>query len=294
MDNVNEIIRQNLFIVLGGHKCGTTSLHQYLGQHPEILMPKFKGEDILKKPKINIENYYNQYINIGNKKFPGEVSSAYLYSEKACRNIKQYFPEVKLIVVLRNPFERAFSNFNDILETHPLKQRCQFEDICKNPRDFLDEGVVYLGLYYFPVKMFLEEFKREQICVLLFDDFVKNKQKFYRSLFEFVGVDSSFIPDTSVILRKGGKTGIKNKVIKKLLLDQNSFVRSVITSIIKPFTTPDQRRLLFLKTKNIFLKRKSSSSFPHELKQNLINFYREDILKTQDLLDLNLSHWLKI
>ncbi len=292
MNTVNKLVQENLFIVLGGHKCGTTSLHQYLGQHPEIIMPQFKGEDILKKPNLSLEQYYNQYVNIGNKTFLGEVSSAYLYSKKACQNIKQYFPEAKLIAILRNPFERAFSNFNDLAEDHPLKQRCSFEEICKNPSDFLDEGVVNLGLYSSSIKIYLEHFNREQICVLLFDDFVKNKSKFYSSLFEFVGVDPCFIPDTSVILRKGGKTGIKNKAIKKILLDENSWFRSMIGGMIKPFTTPDQRRLIFLKTRNLFIKRESSSSLSTELKQNLINFYREDVLRTQELLQVNLSHWL--
>ena len=294
MNILDKILKENLFIVIGGHKCGTTSLHQYLGQHPEIIMPQFKGEDILKKPTIDIKKYHQQYINIANKTVAGEVSSAYLYSQKACKNIKNYFPEAKIIAVLRNPFDRAFSHFNDMPKTHPLaQQNCNFEELCRNPANFLDRNVIFLGLYYSYIKVFLEEFKREQICILLFDDFVNNKQKYYRSLFDFVGVDSSFMPNTSIILRKGGKTNIKNNRIKKFFNDK-SLLRSVVGSTIKPFTTPEQRRLIFLKTKNMFIKRKSSSSLAYELKQNLVDFYREDILKTQDLLNIDLSHWFKI
>jgi hypothetical protein len=285
----------NLFIVLGGHKCGTTSLFNYLGQHPEITMPKLKGEDILKKPKMTLEQYYNQYENIENGNCFGEVSSAYLFSEKACKNIKKYLPEAKLIVNLRNPVERAFSHFNDMPKTHPLAQKnCTIEELCRNPQDFSGENVIYLGLYSSYIPMFLQEFKREQILFLLFDDFVNNKQKYYSSFFEFIGVDPNFIPNTSVILRKGGKAEIKNKQINQLLFNQDSLVRSAVSSIIRPFTTPDQRRLLSWRVRNIFVKRKSVSKLPNQLKENLINFYREDILKTQDLVNIDLSHWLKI
>ena len=295
MNMIDKKLKSNLFIVLGGHKCGTTSLFNYLGQHPEITMPKLKGEDILKKPRMTIEQYYNQYENIENGKCFGEVSSAYLFSEKACKNIKQYFPEVKLIVNLRNPVERAFSHFNDMPKTHPLAQRnCQIEDLCKNPQDFIEENVIYLGLYSSYIPLFLEEFKREQILFLLFEDFVKNKQKYYSSFFEFIGVDPNFIPNTSVILRKGGKAEIKNQKINKLLFQQDSVVRSAVSSMIKPFTTSDQRRLLSWRVRNAFVKRKSVSTLPDELKQNLINFYREDILKTQDLIHIDLSHWLLV
>jgi hypothetical protein len=241
---------------------------------------------------MTIEQYYCQYENIDSTQHFGEVSSAYLYIEKACKNIKQYFPEVKLIVVLRNPFDRAFSNFNDMTKSHPFRQRYTFEEICQNPDNFTNEPLIYLGSYYSYLKMYLQEFKREQMCVLLFDDFVKNRQKFYSSLFQFVDVNSNFLPDTSVILRKGGKAEIKNKQINKLLFNQDSILRSAVSSMIKPFTTPDQRRLLSWKVRNAFIQRKTSSSLPEELKQNLINFYREDILKTQDLVNVDLSNWL--
>lgn len=290
MNTSNEVNYLNLFIVLGGHKCGTTSLHHHLGQHPEIAMPQLKGQDILNKPRMTLEDYRNQYEAITNQKIAGDVSSAYLYSERACNNIKQYFPQAKLIAILRNPFDRAFSNFYDIAETHPLRRRFAFEDICKKPDNFRDEGVVYLGLYYSFLKMYLERFDRSQIHIFLFEDFVKNKPFFFSSLFDFAGVDPTFFPDTSVIMRKGGKVGIENKTIKQLF--ENKLFHFVLGKLVKPFTTSNQRRLIYLKAKNMFVKRKSRSSVPNELRENLINFYREDIVKTQDLLGINLSHWL--
>jgi len=290
MNTLNEVNHLNLFIVLGGHKCGTTSLHHYLGQHPEIAMPQLKGQDIFNKPRMTLEDYRNQYNTITKEKIVGDISSAYLYSERACINIKHYFPQAQLIAILRNPFDRAFSNFYDIAETHPLRRRFAFEDICKNPDNFLDEGVVYLGLYYSFLKMYLEQFDRSQMHIFLFEDFVKNKPFFFSSLFEFTGVDPKFLPDTSVIMRKGGKVGIGNKTIKQLF--ENQLFHFFVGKLVKPFTTSNQRRLIYLKAKNMFVKRKSRSSVSNQLRENLINFYREDIVKTQDLLGIDLSHWL--
>jgi hypothetical protein len=290
MNTLNKANPVNSFIVLGGHKCGTTSLHHYLGQHPDIVMPQVKGQDILNKPIMTIENYRNQYNEIKNEKLVGEVSSTYLYSKRACINIHQYFPEAKLIAIIRNPFDRAFSHFYAMTETDPLRRRCVFDDICKNPDNFLDEEVVRLGLYYSFFKMYFDRFERNQICVLLFDNLVKNKPLFFASLFKFAGVDPTFLPDTSVIMRKGGKVGIKNKSIKQLF--ENQLVHFVVGNLVKPFTNSDQRRLIYLKAKNIFVKRKPQSSVSNDLRKNLINFYREDIIKTQDLLGISLSHWL--
>ena len=59
--NLSDFLNANRFIVLGGHKCGTSSLHSYLKQHPEIIMPMDKGQDILGRSKLDIEDYKASY-----------------------------------------------------------------------------------------------------------------------------------------------------------------------------------------------------------------------------------------
>jgi hypothetical protein len=289
MANLEKFLSQERFIILGGHKCGTSSLHYYIGQHPEIVLPHIKGEDILNRRELNITTYQNSYPEPLNKKVIGEVSSTYLYSEMACKNIQKYLSNSKLIAILRNPSERAFSNFNVIPESVDIK--LDREDFFQHLDKYLNQPVVdqvlKKGLYYENLNRYLQIFPREQIKIFTFDEFLKDQKKFMYSLFEFINVDPNFTPDTSVIIRKGGK--ITNHKLETIL-KSGGFLKSTIKSIIRPFTTPEQRRSLNIKVKNLLTKKEFLSP---KYRQNLIDFYREDILKTQELLNIDLSHWLQ-
>ncbi|MBZ8181850.1 sulfotransferase domain-containing protein [Oscillatoria salina] len=273
------------FIVLGGHKCGTSSLHSYLDQHPEIYLPAIKGIDFFSREGnpgqriTTIEEYQALYQDKSQEQIAGEVSSVYLNSPKACRTIKKYVPDAKLIVVLRNPIDRAFSHFNVLKETK--KRERDFQEI------FTEKKVKKNGFYAAPLKMYLGEFGREQFKFFLFDSLTKNQQEFFADFFEFIGVDASFMPDTSLILRKGGK--IKYNKIERVF-QQNNSLKKILKFVVKPFTTPKQRLDLSVKMQNAFTKR---IQMPSDIRKQLTELYREDILQVQDLLEIDLSHWLK-
>ncbi|MDJ0576898.1 MAG: sulfotransferase [Xenococcaceae cyanobacterium MO_234.B1] len=283
MSSLKNFLNSNRFIVLGGHKCGTSSLHAYLKQHPEIIMPRIKGQDILNRPSLTIEDYKNSYDTITTQKVFGEVSSVYLQSEKACLSIKKYFPEAKLLAILRNPVDRAFSHFNTLSDGK--KSQLKFKNICQNPQQFKTNSILNIGLYYSNLKRYFENFNNQQIRILLFDLLVNNKRKFFSDFFEFIEVSQDFLPDTSFIVRKGGK----QKELKKAIFS-NPFLKATARTIIKPLTNQQQRYSLSKKFDNLFL---TKNSLPDDLRSSLIDYYREDILRTQELLDINLSHWLK-
>lgn len=272
------------FIVLGGHKCGTSSLHNYLAQHPEIYMPRIKGTDFFNREGssetiTSIEKYQAFYQEMTNEKIAGEVSSVYLYSKGACDAIKKYLPEAKLIAVLRNPVERAFSHFNQLPETK--KRDRKFSEI------FDEKKVLRNGFYSTPLNMYFDSFGRDRIKILLFDSLRNDKKYFFYSIFQWVGVNPNFMPDTSIVTRQGGE--IKNQAVKNIF-NGNNILHSTAGFLLRPFTTPDQRRDLYKKTKNMFMQK---NELPEQLRKQLIDFYREDILQLQDILDMDLSHWLK-
>lgn len=272
------------FIVLGGHKCGTSSLHNYLAQHPEIYMPRIKGTDFFNREGssetiTSIERYQAFYQEMTNEKIAGEVSSVYLYSKGACDAIKKYLPEAKLIAVLRNPVERAFSHFNQLPETK--KRDRNFSEI------FDEKKVLRNGFYSTPLNMYFDSFGRDRIKILLFDSLRNDKKCFFYSIFQWVGVNPNFMPDTSIVTRQGGE--IKNQAVKNIF-NGNNILHSTAGFLLRPFTTPDQRRDLYKKTKNMFMQK---NELPEQLRKQLIDFYREDILQLQDILDMDISHWLK-
>ncbi len=281
MESLAKFLESDRFIVLGGHKCGTSSLHAYLNQHPDILMPKIKGQDILNRPRLSIEDYKNSYDARVDQKVFGEVSSVYLYSDRACLSIKKHFPEVKLLAILRNPVDRAFSDFNALPQAK--REQFTFEEVAHNPQNF--SSLLRNGLYYAHLKRYFETFNPHNIRVFLFDNFVNNQQKFFIEFFEFIAVKSDVLIDTSFVVRKGGS--ISNKNLYKLGLSK--FVNNLIKPIIKPFTTQQQRYVLSKKFKNIMTTKNVLSK---DVGSRLTDFYREDILKTQEFLDLDLSSWL--
>lgn len=284
MNSSQSFFNSPRFIVIGGHKCGTSSLHYYLKQHPEILMPKTKGQDLLNKVNLDIKTYEKSYETRTSEKIFGEVSSSYFQSQKACKAIKKYFPRAKLLIMLRNPVDRAFSDFNALSNRQEIKGK--FTDIVKNPEP--SNSIIRLGFYYDFLKLYLNSFEKNQFKPLVFDDFVNNRKIFYQQFFQFVEVDDQFIPDTSVIIRKGGT--VKHEKIKKMFFS-NPKIKSAAAMLLKPFTNSNQRYSLKKKIDNLFIEKKSLSN---EFRENLIKVYREDILKTQELLDIDLSHWLKI
>lgn len=291
---MGDILTRPDFIFLGGHKCGTTSLHYYLDQHPEIYMPSIKGQDFFSREgNVNkegnfgqfatLEKYQEIYQGMTNEKVAGEVSSVYLYSEKACKNIKKYRPNAKLLVILRNPVDRAFASFSNrvILKKSELNEQINLREIF-DKTEILDRG-----FYAEKLKLYYDNFDSKQIKILLFDWLIKDKERYFSNIFEFIGVNPDFMPDTSVILRKGGK--IENKFINNILTKEN-FATSLIKSIIKPFTTPEQRLEIHRQLTTKFRKK---TPLPKELRVELNSFYRQEILNLQDLINMDISDWLK-
>ncbi|MEA5508800.1 sulfotransferase domain-containing protein [Crocosphaera sp. UHCC 0190] len=282
MNSLSYFLSSPRFIVIGGHKCGTSSLHSYFKQHPDILMPKIKGQDLLNKGDLDIADYQKSYEMITNQKIFGEVSSNYFQSHKACSEIKKYFAHIKLLMILRNPVDRAFSHFNMISAEQKLN--VQFTEIDQNHDKFGE--IIRLGFYYDNLKQYIDTFGKHQLKVFLFDSFIKNKQQFFEEVFQFIEVDDKFLPNTSVILRKGGE--VKNRGLKEFILS-NPILHKTASLLTKPFTTSEQRYNFYKKIDNVFIEK---PSLTNEAREIFINIYREDILKTQELLDINLSHYL--
>ena len=114
--------RPNLFIV-GAPKCGTSSLHYHLSKHPEIYMSRYKephffGKDLTRLNKIfytNEKEYLSLFNIVKEEKIIGESSPQYLYSYSAPREIKEFNPESKIIILLRNPINMIYSYHSQLL-----------------------------------------------------------------------------------------------------------------------------------------------------------------------------------
>ena len=188
------------FLIVGAAKSGTTSLFHYLKQHPEVFMPSFKEPQYLVASKvrgrvfknISVLEDYKGLFEDASQKAVGEASVFYLYFYKeAIQNIKTILgDDVKIIFVLRNPVDRAFSAYrhvsrNSLTETLSFEEALQEEPgrLERNPK--MTPMVMYkdMGLYNDAVQAYKESFK--DVHIVLYDDFKKDVEESVRVCFVF-------------------------------------------------------------------------------------------------------------
>lgn len=295
------------FLIIGAAKAGTTSLYYYLKQHPDIYMSElkephffsFEGEtltfrragnqpDPINQTAItNWESYCALFEGVTTEKCIGEASPSYLHTPKAAEGIKARIPDAKLIAILRHPAERAYSGFlgqylSGVEKGVPylsdfaaaVHSEAQFERENWTPIFFYKK----LGFYYEQLKYYYSLFDREQIYVCFNEDLQKQPTKTLQAIFKFLEIDETFVPDTSV---KAGASGIPKNQFLYRFLKQKSMKSALKPLIPKGFGQKFEKAML------------NKPKLSAEMRQELIKVYRDDILKLQDLLQKDLSAWLK-
>lgn len=278
-------------------KSGTTALFHILIQHPQVYgkhkEPHFfsyEGESVVPSPNIitSLESYQGLFKDVTNEIAIGEASPSYLVHPKAATNIKYYIPDAKLIAILRNPVERAYSQywhqFTAKKESCPnFIEAFRKDDInFSQKKNFWWRSYKYQGLYIQHLNRYLRLFNRKQLGIYLYDDFKSNPQKLMREIFQFLGVDESFTP---IIKHGSAKTGKpKSKLLYNLMKKPNVLVRG-----IRPMIPSNFRRSLKLYIQNNNIVKQPLSP---EIYKSIIPFFEEDIQKLEDLLQRDLSNWL--
>lgn len=194
------------FIIIGAAKCGTSSLFNYLSHHPQILFPHKKELDFFwKNFDKGIDWYLAQFPAITDRPdlIAGEATPNYLRFPLAAQRIKKCFPQVKSIVLLRNPIERAVSwHYHKIssgLATGTIEEAIateikQLENW--NETDFINAGYrnpdnLLSSLYLYQLKVWIELFGREQLLILQSEDLYNNPERVMERVFSFLNISVS-------------------------------------------------------------------------------------------------------
>ncbi|MEQ9667893.1 sulfotransferase family protein [Coleofasciculus sp. G2-EDA-02] len=288
------------FLIIGVQKAGTTSIYNYLNQHPQIYMSPVKETNFLeknweeiedqRKAKIDtFEKYCQLFTGVKDEIAIGEASPNYLFHyESSSERIKRYVPNAKLIAVLRNPVDRAYSDYlMHIRDAIGKGKRTSLSEQIKYRAD--KSFVILKGFYYKHLQHFYEEFDREQIQVYLYDDLSKKPIEFMQNMYRFVGVDDTFLPDVS---KKAQVAKVpKNTAVNNILRQQNP-LRTIVSSGLRLILPLEVRQNLRSRLIQMNSQEKKAAPLSPEDRQQLIELYREDILKLQDLIQRDLSAWL--
>ena len=179
------------FLCAGAAKSGTTWLYRCLRQHPHVYLPITKELHFFSYDEnfVKGNDWYQQFFEGADAKHAvGEFSPSYLASEKAAERIYAYEPKMRLVFLLRNPIERAYSHYCMAAATGRLSA-----DV--NKMLTIDTSYVRWGCYWTQVQRFLKFFDRRQLGIFFFEDLKNTPSAFFADVSRFVGVEAIALPD---------------------------------------------------------------------------------------------------
>ncbi len=217
----------------------------------------------------------------------GEASVSYLYSFKAAKEIYKFNPDAKILAILRDPIERAYSHYimdlRDGLTTGKDFVNEVLNDFKKAEKGWgISHLYVELGLYYNQLKRYLDIFPKRNVKIVLFEELKSNAEKTIREIFEFLGIN----PNVEINFEKKENVGV---VPQNLVL--NKFVQK-----IRKRMSPHIPKFLRTKVKGFYKKVlfQEKPKLTSRQRKILMPFFKEDIEKTQKLINRDLSDWLKV
>lgn len=177
------------FIGLGGQRSGTAWIYNCLEEHPNLCLPEKEINYFVHEDKFSQgANWYaSQFASCDPRSLAGEISSLYLYHPAAPERIYQHNPDARLIVSLRNPIDRTYSAYLNMVASARIPRNVLFEDALNDYPDLLAKSFYADGL-----QRYLELFPRDRLLILVYEDGLNDPQSFVRSIFHFLGVNDDF------------------------------------------------------------------------------------------------------
>jgi len=281
------------FIIIGAYKSGTTSLHRYLQQHPDIFMSRVKEPNFFsrekqmnlmrrsgREPRVvdNMESYLELFSDVRDEKAIGEASPSYLGDPLAAKRIKETIPDVKLIAILRHPVDAFYSDHNMRIRDR-RKLESDFRGRFKDLENRIQSGQTAGPMYHAQLKSYYDIFDSSKIKVYLHEDYMKNNKAVLQDIFKFLEVDEEFFPDTTEMHNVGGIPRFHklNALLKYLLKKQKIKSIPVLKNV-----------LLNLQRANTF----KIPTIPLKLRSEFTGIFREDINNLEKLIGRDLQSWL--
>jgi hypothetical protein len=301
------------FFVVGAPKAGTTSLYNYLDQHPAIYMspvkePAYFAFDLFElkrqmgiaepdqesmrayldgpmtERRSGVIGEWGQYLklfrNVARETAVGEVSGNYLGSGSAAAAIRARIPHARIVMMLRDPVERLFSQHAQAVGRGEARRdflswvdEQQAQETAREPR----LGAVWNGFYAKHVTRYLEHFPAQQVKIFLYEDYSTMPLAVLRELFKFLDVDAEFSVDTS------NRYNVTRQPRLVRLGTATGSVRAALRTLLPPPLAKGLRHLTHRRPRQITRRERT----------RVLEIYEADIRDLQRLLQRDLSAWLR-
>ena len=300
VSGINKNNNKPNFLIVGAAKSGTTSLANYLNKHPDIFIPEIKeprflikdtiiainNEDplkeyLLKSSVLDLEEYSEMY-NVCHK-MKGDASVHYLSDHKeAIPRIKKYLGDVPIFIIIRSPINRLVSHYSflqdrylDLSLEEAVKSEEDKKKNCYNSFWFLKEN----GLYYNKIDAYKNNFTR--VKIIIFEEFVKDTEDVYANAIEWLGLSDDYCISFEVENQTLSPTMLYN-LLQDIGVPRLFRVLTEKLGINLELLQRIKRKIFF---------RKPIVIISDDLQESLIEYYKEDVRKLQDLYNLNLTSW---
>lgn len=289
------------FIIAGATRSGTTSLYYYLNQHPDISFPKLKepryftmgelklpqngpGDFSVDKKLVTTLNQYKSLYKTINNKIVGDASSEYLYHHKiSAPSIKNTLGDIPIVIILRNPVDRAFSAYNNLVRDG--RENEIFEDALNREEERMQKNwdmmwhYKKVGMYSKQVQTYQQEFSN--IKIIIFERFIKNPNKYLNEITDFLNIEYYDNFNTDDKYSQSGVT--KNHLVSSLTSRRHWFtngIRELVLSLIP--------RKYLEKLNETMLEQKTLSE---ETYKYLFDYFSEDITNLEKNIDSKIPEW---
>lgn len=293
------------FFIVGGPKCGTTAMVEFLRTHPDIFIsepkePNFLADDM---PAMKFVNTLKGYLNLFKKakdfKIVGDASIFYMFSKVAIKNIYKLNPQAKLLVMLRTPLEMVPSFHQQILFT--LDEDCKNLELALElehkrrkgkliPKNCRESKLLYyseIAKYGEQLENIFKYFAKENVKILLFDDFKLDNRNSYLEVLDFLNVkDDGRREFPRVNDAKNAKSNFLNKLVNR----PPKFAKSIAKIVRRVLNKP--RLGILNKIDHLNREKLDKKPITENEKLKLKELYLEDIRKAEKYVDKNLNHWM--
>jgi len=267
------------FLIVGPQKCATTWAYKCLCDHPEVYMPDTDSVHFFDMNYHEGINWYQDFFDLDKGAIAvGEETPSYIRDHSVPSRISEHLPDVKLIFMIRNPVDRAFSHYWH--EKSKEKISFNFEEIFKN-YDLYQNWVVP-GLYHRHISRFEEHFPSDNIKLAFFEDLIKDDRAFIQDIYEFVGVDSDYVPKyvDQKVNESRYKTG---ELYQEIMATLAETLPEGVLRVVRPAHQMFEQLM--------FTKSEYEKGMPEKTRRRLESHFVEDAKDLQEYSGRTLESW---